>query len=123
MGRNTHTVVSVEANMAPATSFAPLMAASLASIPRFLSRYMFSITTIELSTSIPTPSARPESEMMFRVTPEKYMQTTAATRLTGIDIAMINVGLISRKKKMSTMIASNPPMRTFSKIVFMTRSI
>ena len=33
MGRNTQTVVSVDANMAPATSPAPAMAASLAEYP------------------------------------------------------------------------------------------
>ena len=33
MGRKTHTVVKVEASMAPATSPAPFMAASLAEYP------------------------------------------------------------------------------------------
>ena len=46
---------------------------------------MFSITTMELSTNIPIPSASPDSEMMFNVICVKYISTTAKTTLSGIE--------------------------------------
>ena len=66
-GRKTASVVSVLAVIAMATSLAPLIAASSGGMPLSRSRVMFSSTTIELSTSMPTPSASPPSVMMFRL--------------------------------------------------------
>jgi hypothetical protein len=76
-------VVRVEAIMAPDTCFAPSTAAFAGDRPVFLSRYMFSITTILLSTSIPTPKARPAKDITFRVTLLKYIRVTANIRLIG----------------------------------------
>ena len=73
---------------------------------------MFSITTIELSTSIPTPSAKPERDIMFSVIPLKYMQTTAVTRLTGMERAITSVGLMSFKNRINISIASTAPNST-----------
>ena len=67
------------------------------------------MTTIELSTSIPTATARPEREIMFSVTPEKYIITIANIMLTGILISVINVGLISRRNNSSIRTANNAP--------------
>ena len=53
---------------------------------------MFSIATIELSTSIPTPSAKPDSDKTFSVMPVKYMHTNAATTLNGMENAIMIVG-------------------------------
>ena len=69
MGANTQTVVSVEDVMAAATWLAPLTQAFFTGIPCLCSRNIFSITTMELSTSIPIPSASPDMEMIFRVLP------------------------------------------------------
>ena len=66
-GRKTASVVSVLAVIAMATSLVPLIAASSGGMPLSRSRVMFSSTTIELSTSMPTPSASPPSVMMFRL--------------------------------------------------------
>ena len=41
---------------------------------------------------MPMPRASPDSEMMFRVTPLKYMHTMAVTRLTGMENATTRVG-------------------------------
>ena len=60
---------------------------------------MFSITTTELSTSIPTPNARPDSEIIFSVTPLKYISTMANISEIGMLRAMITVGLRSRRNK------------------------
>lgn len=66
-GRNTASVVSVLAVIAIATSLVPLTAASSGGIPLSRSRVMFSSTTMELSTSMPTPRTRPPSVMIFSV--------------------------------------------------------
>ena len=71
MGRKTATVVSVLEMRALVTSLAPCLAASLRGMPPSCSRTVFSSTTMELSTSMPTPSARPPSVMMFSVNPQK----------------------------------------------------
>ena len=46
---------------------------------------------------------------MFRVTPEKYISTTANIRLMGMLSATTSVGLKSFRKMASTMTASTPP--------------
>ncbi len=111
IGKNTQTVV-VEAIIAPATSLAPSIEASRILFPSLLIRYIFSITTIELSTSIPTPSASPEREIIFNVIPLKYMHTTAVTRLTGMESAITSVGRISFKNMINISMASTAPKST-----------
>ena len=58
---------------------------------------------------MPTPSAKPDSEIMFSVMLLKYMSTTANSTLSGMLNAMITVGRMSRKKTISTSTASRPP--------------
>lgn len=67
------------------------------------------MTTMLLSTSMPTPSASPAKEMTLRVTPEKYISTTASTRLRGMLTATMKVGLTLRRKKNRMTIASARP--------------
>ena len=57
------------------------------------------MTTTELSTSIPTATARPLSEIMLMVTPEKYISTTAKTRLMGMAQSVMTVGRRSRRNR------------------------
>ena len=109
IGRNTHTVVRVDAVIAPATCFAPETAACTFEYPRFLKRYVFSITTMELSTSIPTPKARPESDITLSVTLLKYISVTANSKLIGIEQAIIAVGFMSLRNTSKTIIAKIPP--------------
>ena len=76
-----------------------------------------------MSTSIPTPIARPESEIIFSVTPLKYIRTIANTTLIGIEHATIIVGLISRKNKNKIIIARTAPIRRFWSTLSITISI
>ena len=84
---------------------------------------MFSITTMELSTSIPMPRARPDREMIFRVTPLKYMHTMAVTRLTGMENATTMVGRRSFKNTSRMKMASSPPIKILLTMESITRSI
>ena len=84
---------------------------------------MFSMTTIELSTSMPMPRASPDSEMMFRVTPLKYMHTMAVTRLTGMENATTMVGLKSFRNTIRINMASTAPKRILLMMESITRSM
>ena len=67
-GMNTHMVVAVEAMMGIATSLAPRSAAVCESAPSScLCRKIDSMTTIELSSSIPTASISPIRLMTLMV--------------------------------------------------------
>ncbi len=70
-GRNTTMVVIVDTRIGIATSFAAASTASRRDWPRPRWRWMFSSSTIESSTSRPTPSARPPSVNTFSVCPVK----------------------------------------------------
>ena len=85
IGPKTEMVVSVEAVIAPWTSSAPRAAASSAPNPAWRCRKMFSSTMMELSTSIPTPSASPPRLMMLRETSNASMR--AKVPITEIGIA------------------------------------
>ena len=78
-------VVSVDAVIADWTSSAPAVAACTAPSPSSdRCRKMFSSTTIELSTSMPTPSASPPRLMMLRLTPAASMSEKVPTTEIGI---------------------------------------
>ena len=66
-GRNTTTVITVAAKMATDTSRVPVMMAVFLSPPSCTCRKMFSSTTIELSTTRPMATVKPESVMMLSV--------------------------------------------------------
>ena len=65
---------------------------------------------MELSTSMPTPRARPPRDMMFRLTPVAYMRKKVAATEIGIDRLMMAVLLRWRRKRKRMTIASRPPM-------------
>ncbi len=99
IGKNTATVVSVLATTAPATRRTPSTAASLALMPCSRQRLIDSSTTIELSTSMPTPRARPPSDMTLSVMFDRNIGANVTTKLTGIDTAMIAVGAKRRRNR------------------------
>ena len=72
---------------------------------------------------MPMPRASPDREMMFRVTPLKYMHTIAVTRLMGMENATTMVGLKSFRNTINIRMASNPPKRILLRMESMTRSI
>jgi serine protease Do len=55
---------------------------------------------------MPMPIARPDIEMTFIVTPEKYISTSANSTDTGIEMPTISVGRRSRRKRKRIRIAS-----------------
>ena len=58
---------------------------------------------------MPTPSARPDSEIIFKVIPEKYMATMAAIILIGIEQAITKVERTLFKNTSKMIIASTAP--------------
>ena len=70
---------------------------------------MFSSTTTELSTIMPTPRARPPRLIRFRVKPPKYSRAKVAITEIGIDSAMTTVLRTLRRNSSSTKTASTPP--------------
>ena len=98
------------ARMALATSLAPSTEAVMASSPYSLRlRKMFSRTTTELSTIIPTPRASPPRVMRLRVRPPSSRSAKVATMEIGIEAAMTSVLRKLRRKKSSTKIAKPLP--------------
>ena len=67
MGRNTATVVSVDDVTAPLTSLTALMIDLRPNSPSPWCRLMFSITTMESSTTRPTATVNAARVRMFRV--------------------------------------------------------
>ena len=78
---------------------------------------------MELSTSIPTPRARPDREIIFSVIPLKYISTTAPKTLIGMEHATIAVGLISFKNTNKIKIARMAPEIRLSNTEFTTISM
>ncbi len=104
-GTKTARVVRVEAVIAIATSFAPFTAASRGFSPFSLRLKILSSTTIELSTSIPTASARPAREMMLISRPKAYIAANVTIIDIGIEIPTVIELLKDRRKKSKTRIA------------------
>ena len=70
---------------------------------------MLSSTTTALSTSMPTASAMPPSDMMLRETSKAYISTKVPSTDTGIAMPVMSVARASRRNAYSTRIASTPP--------------
>jgi hypothetical protein len=70
-GKNTTLIDSVARNVGRPTSPAPSTMARYNGLSRPTCRSMFSITTVELSTRIPTAKAKPPSVMVLRVWPRR----------------------------------------------------
>ena len=109
MGANTDTVVRVDAVIAPATSATPRTAASFSESPSSRQRVIDSSTTIALSTSIPTPRARPPRDMMLRDTSSRYIGAKVTTTEIGIATAMISVADSRRRNIHMTAMAKSAP--------------
>ena len=74
------------------------------------------MTTTELSTSIPTETARPDREIMLMVTSEKYMSTMAKTTLRGMEQRVTKVGRRSRRNRKRMAMANTAPSRRLFKM-------
>ena len=108
-GMNTTTLVSVASATASPTSLTPATAARRGLRPRARSRAMFSITTTELSTSIPRARVSPVIVSTLKVPPEKCSQVRARRMEMGIESATTRVVRRRRRNANRTRIASPPP--------------
>ena len=99
IGKNTATDVRVEAVTAIATSRVPSRAASIGASPASRLRAIDSRMTTELSTSMPTESAMPPSDMMLSVRSKLYISTKMPMTVTGITMPVTTVARASRRKK------------------------
>ena len=97
------------------TSLVPRMAAARRSSPSSRQREIDSRTTIEQSTSMPMPSARPPSDMMFRETPERWSGAKQRSSAIGMLTATIAVARNSRRKTSRTRTARRPPRMQLSR--------
>src|SRR5438128_690187 len=78
-GTNTTLMHKVARNVGSPTSEAPLVMEDSRGSPRPRCRSMFSMTTVALSTKIPTARAKPPNVIVLRVWPPRYKITTAVT--------------------------------------------
>ncbi len=115
-GTNTMQMHSVASNVGTPTSPAPLMIAASSGSPRCTWRSMFSITTVPLSTRMPTASAKPPSVIVLSVCPPMYMTSTAVMIESGIDARMISVSRqLPRNSRIISAVrpaAMRPPIMT-----------
>ena len=116
MGMNTHMVVSVDAMMGIATAVVPRRAAVRGSSSRSVKwREIDSMTTTELSTSIPTASMSPIklTTLIVVVTKpscrKKYRMTKVRMIEMGIEIATSAVVRTFRRKRKRKTTARTPP--------------
>ncbi|CAB4589387.1 unannotated protein [freshwater metagenome] len=108
-GRNTATVVMVDAVTAVATSLTPSRMATMRSSPRDRCLLMFSTTTIESSTTRPieivtAPIVRMLSEKLLA-----HIPMNVSNNDVGIDTAVTSVDRIDNRKTRITMIAKTNP--------------
>ena len=113
-GRNTATLVSVLARIAPHTSWVPFTAASFGGSPALQWTKMFSSTTTELSISMPTANAMPARLITLSVRSKAARARKVPITLTGIDIATISVERTFRRNRSRVPSVSRPPTRMLS---------
>ena len=99
IGKNTATEVSVAAVTAVETSRVPICAASTREWPCSRLRTIASSTTTALSTSMPTASASPPSDMMLSDRSDMYISMNVPTTDTGIATLVISVVRASRRNR------------------------
>ena len=79
---------------------------------------MFSSTTMELSTIMPTPMAMPPRLIMFRVMPKAFISTNTARIHTGMDTEMVAVAPTRRRNRNTTTAASSTPRKMLFRAEF-----
>ena len=109
-GRNTQSIVRVEAITDMATSDVPWTAASFGFSP--LSRWvdMFSSTTIASSTTMPIAMESADMDMMFRVLPVAKRYTSEPRSAIGMERTMMKVALHLPRNRKTTSITTRRVM-------------
>ena len=106
IGKNTTSVVRVLIITGADTSCAPFIDESRPDSPSSRNRKMFSSTTTALSTTSPTASVSPDSEIIFKLTSAQLMIANVVITEIGIEIATISDVRPLRKKISSINITS-----------------
>ncbi len=114
IGKNTIKVQIVEVRTGIATSAPPSIAARRAGRPDSSFFEMFSITTIELSTSTPIDSARPPKVIALIVWPVACRPRNAARIASGSESRMAMVERGSPRKRNTSSAARPPPIKVSS---------
>ena len=111
IGRNTATVVTVDAVIAPATSRTANTIVPRRSAPSTRCRLMFSMTTIESSTTRPIEIVSAPSVSMLSVYSAKFRPTKVRSTEVGIEIAVTRVARTDIRKTRITSTANTSPSR------------
>ncbi len=114
-GKNTATVVSVDASTAPHTSRVPSYAARNAFFPMCRCRSMFSSTTIASSTSRPVANARPARLTRFSVVPSARITMNVPISDIGIETLTTSVDAMLRRNVHNTNTVKMQPRRMSSR--------
>ena len=122
-GRNTQSMVSVDAMTEMPTSDVPCTAASLGRSPRARCVETFSSTTMASSTTMPMAMARADIDMMFSVLPLAKRYTSDASSAMGMDSTMMKVDLKLPRKRNTTSITTMNVMMMVSRRVRMVLMI
>ena len=111
IGRNTVTVVTVEAVTAPATSRTAKTIVAARSAPATRCRLMFSMTTIESSTTRPMAIVRAPRVRMLREYPTLCRPMNVMSTEVGIEIAVTSVARTESRNNKITSTAKPRPSR------------
>ena len=114
-GKKAAKVVAVEAIIGKATSPTPCLVASSLGIPSSIKRYMFSTTTMPLSTNIPKAMTKENKTMVFKVTPRKLKIIKDSSIERGMAIPTNNAFLKPKKKYSTATTKMIPSTMLFSK--------
>ena len=113
-GRNTHSMVRVEAITEIPTSAVPCTAASLGFSPLSRCDVTFSSTTMASSTTMPMAMDRALMEMMLSVLPVAKRYSREASRAMGMDKTTMRVPFNRPRKRKTTSITTMKVMRMVS---------
>ena len=108
-GTNTEQVVSTELSMGVNTSLVPFTMASSNVLPCRHRCMILSMTMMELSTIMPTPRIRPDSEMILSEMPNRWKLSSVRISESGMVMMISNGSRQSFMKRNSTRQASRAP--------------
>ncbi len=108
-GRNITIMARVVAITASPISEVATDAASLGFIPSSICLYIFSMTIMASSMTIPMESVRPSMVMLLNVKPKAFMMAKVEIIEVGMAKALISVTLVLLKNSRTASVAKNPP--------------
>ena len=121
-GTTTSATIATENDTGRATSVTAATVARVRDSPGPASarwRRMFSATTIDASTTIPTENASPPRLIRFDDSPAHPIRTNEIRNDTGSDTSTTAAVRVSARKRKSTTTTSSPPCQSASTTVLM----